>query len=272
MAPTTPRSGSNSREPHALAQYERHQRARLGAERATNPELAHALRDAIADHPVKTDRGDEHRRAGESEHHPRDQAVGSDVFLDHRRHRLDPRDGKIAIEIANDTLKRGCDIERVAARSHDELRLSPRPLRDRPIDLAGIGGGFPIPSAVSRVAGDAHDLPVERVDLDVLPDRIELFEELARDGLVDDGDPRSVRPIRLGERPPALDRDLERREVIDTRGNHLYAEAMSRPLRLRAANAESIRARRMRVGSAIHRRRSHDAGCAGRAGAPVARI
>jgi hypothetical protein len=136
--------------------------------------------------------------------------------------------------------------------------LSPGPLRDWPVDLAGIHRDRAIPRAVPSVARDSDDLPVERIDFDVLSDRVRVLKKAAGDRLVDDSDSLGVRSISLGEGASALDRNLERREIVGAGGNHAHAVAMSRPFRLGAANAKAVRAGRVRVRRTVHRRCSYD--------------
>ena len=87
---TMPAHGEQERLPHHHAQHV----ATLGAERHPDADFLRPLRDAVRDHAVDADGGEQKRRAGKAREQQHREAALRDRVGHHLVHRLDVGDGQ----------------------------------------------------------------------------------------------------------------------------------------------------------------------------------
>ena len=98
LAPSTPSAMPAKRHRQTFAQHETHEIDAPRTERRTNRELANALRHAVGQHAIQSDRGQHHRDAREAGHHGSREPGRIERCGHGRRQRLDPIDHGLAFD------------------------------------------------------------------------------------------------------------------------------------------------------------------------------
>ena len=148
-------AGKRDRQP--FAHHETHEIDAPCTERCTNRELTYALRHAVGQRAVQSDRGQHHRHAGEAGHHGGREPRRIERCGQGRRQWLDPIDHGLAFDLAHE----GTDVlrerRRIAGRSDHEVHPSLDALAMRSVDEVQLGLRLPIVAVLEHVANDADD-------------------------------------------------------------------------------------------------------------------
>jgi hypothetical protein len=224
------------------------------------------LRNAVGDHTVDADRGQEQSEPGENSEQEHVETRLRELQGEKVVHGLKPRNEEVLVH-APHGIARG-EVEPAQLRpgeAQDEIEAAGDVLRERQVKLRCRCG---IERLVSRIANHSDDLQRTgfvrpAIEEDLLSDGIALSEEMARESPINDGDQLRVSVVVRREDPAAQERNLHCIKVIWCHGEPagaLMFAARSRCFAAQCQRGETrVAAKRERIDAA----RKLDAGNGG---------